>query len=154
MRPYRREKVASLVRDVVSETIAHGLNDPRIRPFTTTVTRVEMTRDLLIAKVYISVLGGGAAERKTMLGIQHAAGHIQRQVAAAVRMRQCPQLRFMVDESVKAARETLSILEENRRRNPELYTDLDDPERNDEVDDEGRTDPDDSMNDRPEGDGA
>ena len=154
MRPFRKEKVASLVRDVVSETIAHGLNDPRISPFAITVTRVEMTPDLLIAKVYISVLGGGAAERKTMLGIQHAAGHIRRQVAAVVRMRQCPQLHFMVDETIEAAREVLSILEENRRRNPELYANLDDPGEDGEVNAEGSANPDDAVEDRPEGDGV
>lgn len=114
MKPYRREKLGSSIQEVVSETILHRLHDPRISPFTT-VTRVELTGDLLIGKVFISVMGTEAEERRTMEAILHAAGHIQRIVAAEVQMRLCPHLRFELDESVKFARHTLALIEENRR---------------------------------------
>jgi ribosome-binding factor A len=123
MKPYRKEKVASLIHEIVSETIAHHIGDPRVSAFTT-VTRVELTGDLLLAKVYVSVMGDEATERLTMAGIHHASGHIQRRVAAGVRLRLCPQLRFHVDEAAKRARQTLEILAENRARNPGLYENL------------------------------
>ena len=120
MHPYRKEKVASVVQHVVGEAIAHRLHDPRVAPLTT-VTRVEMTGDLLIAKVYLTVQGGEAVERRMLAGMRHAAGYIQRMLAGELSMRHCPELRFDIDESVKQVRRTMELLAENRRREPELY---------------------------------
>jgi ribosome-binding factor A len=153
MRPYRKERVGSLIRDIVGETIAHRLSDPRISGFAT-VTRVEMSGDLLFAKVYISIMGDEVEERKTMTAIQHAAGHIRRRVASEIRLRQCPRLRFLIDESAKVARETLSILEENRRRNPELYADLEDLHRRGDEGVEQKGESENAVQDRDEVTGA
>lgn len=127
MRPYRKEKVASLVRRIVSEAIVHRLHDPRVAPLTT-VTRVEMTDDLLIARVYLSVPGDDAVESRTIAAIRHAAGYIQRMVAHELSIRQCPELRFEIDKAVKGVRRTLELLEDIRRREPELFESQEDDE--------------------------
>lgn len=123
MRPFRKEKVASVVRSVVGEAIVHRLNDPRVAPLTT-VTRVQMTGDLLIARAYLSVQGDEAVERRTLKAMQHAAPFIQRMLARRLPLRQCPELRFEIDRAAKEARRTMELLEENRRRQPELYESL------------------------------
>jgi ribosome-binding factor A len=120
MRPYRKERVASVVHTIVSEAIAHRMNDPRVEPLTT-ITRVEVTPDLLVAKVYLSVPGGQGPERKTLSALQHAAGYVQAIVARELNIRQCPELRFLIDEAWKGARHTLELLEENRRKEPHLF---------------------------------
>lgn len=134
MRPYRKEKMGSSIRDIVSETITQRLQDPRISPMTT-VTRVELSNDLLAASVYVSVMGSEADERKTFAGIQRAAGYIQRTVAHELRVRHCPRLDFMIDESAKIARETMTILDQNLRENPSLA----------ETDEQPTSDQDDSV---------
>lgn len=120
MRPYRKEKVASVVRNIVSDAIAHRLQDPRLCS-SITVTRVEMTGDLQIARVFLSTPGDERQERKTMTAMRHAAGYIQRLVARELSIRHCPELRFAIDEAAKSARKTMELLEENRRKNPELF---------------------------------
>jgi ribosome-binding factor A len=120
MRPYRKERVANVVRNVVGEAIVHRMQDPRIEPLTT-VTRVEMTGDLALAKVYLSVHGGDAVERRTLWAIRHAAGFLQRALAQELPIRQCPELRFDIDRGVKEARRTMELLEENRRREPQHF---------------------------------
>ncbi len=120
MRPYRKERVGSVVRDVVSQAISQKMHDPRLVPLTT-VTRVEVTGDLQIARVYLSVHGGETAERKTMAAMQHAVGYLQRLVAGELNIRHCPELRFEIDKAVKNAQRTLELLEENRRLHPDLY---------------------------------
>ena len=120
MKPYRKEKVGSLVRDIVAEAVHHRIHDPRVVPFTT-VTRVEMSSDLQIARIYLTVPGDEAAERRTLAGIRHAGGYIQRMVARELAIRQCPELRFEIDERAKRVQQTLQLLEENRRRDPELF---------------------------------
>lgn len=111
---HRKEKLSSLIREVVSEIIARKLNDPRIEPLTT-VTRVEMTGDLAMAKVFLSVTADDAAERRTLQAIRHASGFMQRILAGQLAIRQCPQLQFQIDSGAKTARRTMELIEQNRR---------------------------------------
>jgi ribosome-binding factor A len=112
MRPHRLEKLASTIRWVVSDAIANKLNDPRISRFAS-VTRVEVAADLALAKVYVSVMGSPSEQRRTMQALQHAAGHVQRLLAQRLETRQCPQVRFVVDASLKVAAETMRLLRES-----------------------------------------
>ena len=147
MKPYRKEKVASLVRDIVAEAVHHRIHDPRVVPLTS-VTRVEMSPDLQIARVYVSVRGNEAAERKTLAAIRHAGGYIQRMVARELTMRQCPELRFEIDQRAKRVQQTMRILEENRSQHPELF----EPEdvEGDLTPDQADHDPDESGDSLPE----
>lgn len=120
MRPYRKQKVANAVRHIVSEAIVRRLNDPRVGSLTT-VTRVEVTGDLSIARVFLSVQGGDAVESRTLAAMQNAAGYIQRMLARELSLRQCPELRFEIDEAAKRTRQTMDLLAENRRNEPEIF---------------------------------
>ncbi len=117
MRPYRKEKIASVIRQVVSQAIANKLHDPRI-DMLTTVLRVEMTADLLVAKVFLTVTGGEATERRTLQGVIHAGGFLQRQIAKELQIRHCPTLRFEIDRQETGARRTHALLAENLRQDP------------------------------------
>ena len=119
MRPYRKEKIASVVRQVVSEAIAQKLHDPRV-DMLTTVTRVEMTDDLLVAKVFLTVTGGEATQRRTLQGVRNAGGYLQRQIAKELQIRHCPTLRFELDRQETGARRTHELLAENLRKDPSL----------------------------------
>jgi ribosome-binding factor A len=130
VRPYRKERVASVVHEIVSDAIANRLQDPRIATLTT-VTRVEVSGDLQIAKVFLSVPGEEADERRTLQAVRHAGGYIQRLVAQELSVRQCPELRFALDLGAKEARRTLELLAENRQRDPGLTAEVSD------VDEEG-----------------
>ena len=111
MKSYRPQRVSNVVREVVSEAIANKLNDPRIAPFSS-VTRVEVSRDLEYARVYVSVMGPPEVQRRTMKGLESALGVVQRLVAGELRIRQCPRLSFHLDESIKRAAETIKIINE------------------------------------------
>jgi len=111
MKSFRPERVAQLVRVVVSDAISHKLSDPRIEPFSS-VTRVEVSRDLEYAKVFVSVMGDASVRRRTMHGLNSAAGHIRRLVARQLPIRHCPQLSFHLDESIKRAVETIQLIDE------------------------------------------
>jgi len=112
MRSFRVERVACVVRSVVSNAIAHKLNDPRISPFAS-VTRVEVTADLEHAKVHVSVMGDAGVQNRTMRGLESAAGVIQRLLAKELSTRHCPHLSFHLDESIKKAAETIRIINES-----------------------------------------
>ncbi len=111
MTTHRAEKMASTVRAIVSDTIRNKLNDPRISGMSS-VTRVEMSGDLMIARVYISVYGSDADGRRTLAGLRHAKGHIQKIVARNLRARHCPEIRLELDQALKRAGETLKIIDQ------------------------------------------
>ena len=107
----RQEKVARLVKEAVSDAIANHLNDPRIEGFVS-VTRVEVTADLRIANVFVSIFGGDrATQNKTFAAITHARSRIQALLAGQVQGKFCPVLHFFTDEKFKKTLETMELID-------------------------------------------
>jgi ribosome-binding factor A len=107
----RQEKVARVVKEAVSDAIAHHLNDPRIEGFVS-VTRVDLAADLRTADVYLSVFSRNpAAQEKTFAAITHARSRIQSVLAGTMRSKFCPVLRFHKDEKFKKTLETMNLID-------------------------------------------
>ncbi|MHC4533704.1 MAG: 30S ribosome-binding factor RbfA [Planctomycetota bacterium] len=107
----RQEKVARVVKEAVSDAIAHHLSDPRIEGFVS-VTRVEMSPDLRNANVYLSIFGrDDVSQRKTFTAITHAKSRIQSMVAGNVQSKFCPVLHIYRDEKFKKTLETLNLID-------------------------------------------
>lgn len=100
-----------MIRSVVSDAITNRLNDPRIEPLSS-VTRVEVTPDLEFAKVWVSVMGPEATQRRTIAGLRSAGGYIQKMLAGELQIRVVPRLSFHLDESIKKGDETLRLIEQ------------------------------------------
>ena len=108
----RQEKVARVVREVVSDSISNHLNDPRIEGLVS-VTRVDMAGDLRSADVYLSILGkDDAAQRKTYAAIMHAKSRIQSLLAGRLKCKFCPVLRLHRDEKFKKTLETMKLIDQ------------------------------------------
>lgn len=110
---HRPAKISHVVREVVSDAIANRIWDPRVSQFTS-VTRVEVSDDLRIASVYVSVMGAENKAITTMKGLESARGMIQSRVARRLDIRQCPMLRFHLDTGLKTAIETIRLMDELR----------------------------------------
>ncbi len=108
----RQEKVARVIKEVVSDAIANHLSDPRITGFTS-VTRVEVTADLRSADVYLSIFAATEGARdKTFAAITHARSRIQSFLAEALESKFCPVLRFHVDEQFRKTLETMRLIDQ------------------------------------------
>jgi ribosome-binding factor A len=115
----RQEKVARVIREVVSDVIANHLNDPRITGFIS-VTRVEVTADLRSAEVYLSVFASEeGAKARTLAAITHARARIQSFLAEALDSKFCPVLRFREDEQFRKTLEVMKLIDQvaNERQN-------------------------------------
>jgi ribosome-binding factor A len=108
MKPYRLERVAEVVRRVVSQTILFELNDPRIR--NVTVTRAEVSADLQHAKVYVSIMGSPQEQRECLEALRHARGYIQKKLGQQLVTRYLPSLTFILDKGVKNSLQVAAIL--------------------------------------------
>jgi ribosome-binding factor A len=108
----RQEKVARVVKEVVSDAITHHLNDPRIEGFVS-VTRVDMTADLRNADVYVSIFGGDqTSQNKTFTAITHAKSRIQSLLADKMQSKFCPVLHFYKDDKFKKTLETMKLIDQ------------------------------------------
>lgn len=108
----RQEKVARVVKEVVSEAVASHLSDPRITGFVS-VTRVEMSPNLRSAEVYLSLFAEtDGAKNKTFAAITHAGKRIQSLLGAALESKFCPVLHFHRDEHFQKTLETMRLIDE------------------------------------------
>jgi len=108
----RTDRVGSLIRETLGQLLLTKLSDPRIDPARTSIVRVEVTEDLLMAKVFISVMGSDAQQRTTLQALRHAAGHFQELMARQITLRHTPRLDFRLDVQFKKTIQTLEILQE------------------------------------------
>ena len=84
----------------LSNIIRGGIKDPRIHPMTSVVA-VEVAPDLKTCKAYISVLGDEQSQKDTLEGLKSAEGYIRRQLAHTINLRNTPQIRFILDQSIE-----------------------------------------------------
>ena len=96
---YRPDRVGEQIRDVLSEVLARGeVHDPGIGFIT--LTRVSVTSDLQIARVFYTTLGDAKARVETARALDRATPFFRRQVAGRLRLRRAPSLEFRFDESI------------------------------------------------------
>ncbi|MFQ8663144.1 MAG: 30S ribosome-binding factor RbfA, partial [Lachnospiraceae bacterium] len=67
----------------------------------TSVVAAEVAPDLKTCKAYISVLGDEKAQSDTLEGLQSAEGYIRRELARTLNMRNTPEIRFILDQSIE-----------------------------------------------------
>lgn len=96
----RTDRLNSLLKEVISEVIREDVRNPHVNELVT-VTRVDITKDLHYAKVYISVIGTTAQKTDTIQALQSAAGFIAVNSSKKVTMRYFPALTFILDEGVE-----------------------------------------------------
>ncbi|MBQ9827861.1 MAG: 30S ribosome-binding factor RbfA, partial [Lachnospiraceae bacterium] len=84
----------------LSHIINRELKDPRIGEVTS-VTAVDVTPDLKECKVYISVMGDEEKRESTREGLKSASGFIRRTLAKELNLRNTPELKFIMDNSIE-----------------------------------------------------
>lgn len=84
----------------LSKIIQSEIKDPRIHPMTSVVS-VEVAPDLKTCKAYISVLGDEEKQKDTLAGLRSAEGYIRRQLAKTINLRNTPEIRFILDQSIE-----------------------------------------------------
>ncbi len=96
----KNTRINGEVQKELSAVIRSEIKDPRIHPMTS-VMAVEVAPDLKTCKAYISVLGTKEAKENTIRGLKSAEGYIRRQLAKNLNLRNTPEIRFILDESIE-----------------------------------------------------
>ena len=96
----KNTRVNGEVQRELSRIISREIKDPRIAPMTSVVA-VEVAPDLKSCKAYISVLGDEQAQQDTLAGLKSAVGYIRRELARTINLRNTPEIRFVLDQSIE-----------------------------------------------------
>ena len=94
----RSDRIAENIHEIVSGILLRGLNDPRIG--FVTITGVEVTEDLHLARIFFTVVGDEAARKNTEAGLNSARGFIRHELGKALKLRYTPDILFKYDSSL------------------------------------------------------
>jgi len=109
----KQEKVAKELKRYISKVIQEELKDPRIG--FVTITDVEITKDLKIAKIYYSILDSGTQKKNTVNALKSARGYIKKLIGTHLKLRYTPELQFMEDATIKRVQGIYKILEDIKK---------------------------------------
>ncbi len=124
-RQLRRDRVGEQIHHEVSDIIQQEIRDPRLG--WVTVTRVEMSPDLCVAKIFVSVYGEEEKQAESIKVLDRASSFIRSELGRRVRLRLTPEVHFKLDHSLEHSQRILDILRE---------TDIP-PEEDDEINERG-----------------
>jgi ribosome-binding factor A len=116
MGEFRTERLGQLIQEKISSFILEGrIKDPRVTSFLS-ITRVNVSRDLSYADVYVSNIRESSNLERGAEGLQSAAGFIQSQLNAVMRIRKIPHLRFHADTSIREGFDLVKKIEKLTER--------------------------------------
>ena len=106
----RAERVADQIRMEVADILMRKIKDPRVR--SVTVTDVELTNDLRIARVFVTALGSDAETKDVFTGLSKASGFVRNELGRRLTLRYLPEVVFVKDVSGPRGDRILQLLDE------------------------------------------
>jgi len=113
MAKFRTGRVGEQIKKEISSLIQMELKDPRIG--FVTVTGVEVTGDLSLARVYLSILGSEEEKAETLKSLQRAKGFLRTELGRRIRLRLTPEIEFRFDSSIEYGSRIEALLHELNR---------------------------------------
>jgi ribosome-binding factor A len=108
----RPDRVADQIRSELASLIARDVHDPGVG--FVTLTRVQVTPDLQMARVSFTTLGDEKARAASAKALERAAPFLRRQIGQRLRLKRTPELRFLYDDAVAGQDRIEQILKDLR----------------------------------------
>lgn len=110
----KNTRINGEVQRELSNIIRGEIKDPRINPLTSVVA-VEVAPDLKTCKAYISVLGDEESQKNTLAGLKSAEGFIRSKLAKSINLRNTPEIKFVLDQSIEYGVKMSKMIDEVTR---------------------------------------
>ncbi|NLN83832.1 MAG: 30S ribosome-binding factor RbfA [Firmicutes bacterium] len=104
----RALRISTVIKNVVSNLIQNEIRDPRIG--FVSVSDVEVSGDLRLAKIYISPMGTDEEKQASMAGLESAKGMIRTAIGQAVKLKYTPEIQLIQDDSIARGSELLDLI--------------------------------------------
>ncbi|HEX5068874.1 MAG TPA: 30S ribosome-binding factor RbfA [Vicinamibacterales bacterium] len=95
----RPDRVGEEIREELSSLLVREVHDPGIG--FVTLTRVKVSPDLQMARVFYTVIGDEKAQKDTARALERATPFLRRHIGARIRLRRVPEIRFEYDKGVE-----------------------------------------------------
>jgi ribosome-binding factor A len=106
--------LGSTIQRELALIILHDLDDPRVTGFPS-ITRVEVSADLSIADVFVTIMGTPGAQTAALNALKHSAGMMRTRLTKALTLRVAPFIKFHIDEQLRKELDVLSLLEKVKK---------------------------------------
>lgn len=107
-------RINSIFQKEISYILATEIKDKNIN--FVTITAVEVTNDLSIAKIYVTVLNDENKE-ETLKSLKNASGFIRNKLFERVDLRKLPELKFVYDESLAYGSKIENLIDDLNKNN-------------------------------------
>jgi ribosome-binding factor A len=104
----RSRRVGEQIQRELAELVQRELKDPRLGMVT--ISAVEVSRDMGVAKIFFTVFGEGHDVAQTIEGLNSASGFLRRELAHRMRLRVVPELRFQYDHSIEKGSQLSALI--------------------------------------------
>ena len=111
----RMEKVNDLLQSELAELLHRRVKDPVLAEAMISITQVEVTADLSLARVHVSVMGAADGGSEVLTALERTAPFLHRQLVKRIRIRRVPRLRFELDHSIAEGDRLTALLREVAR---------------------------------------
>jgi ribosome-binding factor A len=98
MKKLRQLKVESLIKREIAMLVLTQVKNPKVK--FVTVSGVNMSTDMRIAHVFVSVMGDEEAKQRALKGLKQASGFIRGKIGDVLNLRYCPDIVFELDRAV------------------------------------------------------
>lgn len=99
MAGFKAQRMSDDIKRIVFSKMRE-LKDPRIGGGETlTITRCEVSRDGSYCKIYVSSYEGTEKAEMAVKGLTSASGIIKREISNVLKLRKCPDIKFIPDNS-------------------------------------------------------
>lgn len=113
----RPERIGQLMRREVADILENRLRDPRLASMVS-ITDVEVTQDLSFARVFVTTLLAGAEREHLLEALKSASGFVRHELRPRLGLREVPEVRFVLDESIERGARVDEILRKIERGEP------------------------------------
>lgn len=116
MAKYRSGRINEEIKKEVSEIIRNEVRDPRLTAMVS-VTRVDVTKDLRYAKIFVSIFGSEDEKKNTLSALKNSSGFIRREVGHRVNLRFTPEITIELDNTIEHGMHINALLESLKENN-------------------------------------
>jgi ribosome-binding factor A len=105
-------------------SLIEELSDPRLSPMTS-VTSVDVNRDLSMAKVHVSVLGTEQEREDTLEALRSAATRLRMELSQRIVIRKMPRLSFYSDDTMQTGADMDQLIDRVMSEDSRRFADRD-----------------------------
>jgi ribosome-binding factor A len=105
----RSQRLGTQILRSLSELLRFETKDPRLEGVS--LTSVDLSRDLSVARVYFSLLNPDDSPEPAMEGLRKASGFLRAKLGSAIKVRHIPELRFIHDDSAAQSDKISQLLD-------------------------------------------